>query len=77
MKQLDFYSEEKGRIEESLNKLDMQAPEIAAILRKHVKFEDRPPHATEERVPKPQRTEEDKPKREPWGPGAGLPEKDL
>lgn len=77
MKQLDFYNEEKGKIEESLNKLDTQAPEIAAILRKHAMPEDQPPRVVKEEAPRPQQEEDEKPKREPWGLGASLPERDL
>lgn len=73
MEQLDFYSEEenKKKVAETLKKLDVQAPEIATILRRHIEPEDQSPHIKEGVV------EESKPKREPWGVGAAIPDKDL
>lgn len=77
MEHYDFYKEEKSKIKESLKKLDAQAPELAAILRKHTKSEDRPPSITKEGAPRSQQTQEESPKRDAWGAGAAMPTKDL
>ena len=68
MEQSDFHEKENERIKKTLNELDVKAPALAEILRKHVKPEDQLPHAPEKK---------DEPRRDPWGVGASLPTEDL